>query len=98
MDIAHRMCCIEFEPVKGYKLPPPYFKIPRIDSGNLEVWWWQFITFDWFKLDTTHSMSYIHKAAIPDLRKRIEMAMNSNRPETEMSRIKEFYEPRRFDT
>lgn len=67
---------------------------------NEDVWWWQFLTFDMLKLDTNHSMAYTKREAIPALRKHITdpMIMNSNRPETEMSRIKPFYEPRRFDT
>jgi hypothetical protein len=65
---------------------------------DADIWWWQFLTFDMLKLDTTHSMAFVKKEAFPALRSKIEMVMNSNRPETEMSRIKEFYEPRRFDT
>lgn len=69
-----------------------------LDAKNPEIWWWQFLTFDWLKLNLTHSMSYIRKEAIPALCSRIEFVERSNRPETEMSRIKEFYDPRRFDT
>jgi len=65
---------------------------------NSDCWWWQFICFDILKLDITHSMAYTKKIAIPFLRSNINRVMNSNRPETEMSRIQEFHNPRRFDT
>lgn len=65
---------------------------------NKDIWWWQFLVFDWFKQDIGHQMSYTKKEAIPSLRKYIDKFMNDLRPETEMSRIKEFYEPRRFAT
>lgn len=67
-------------------------------AKNSDCWWWQFTMFDWFKLDIAHGTSFIKKEAIPILRANIEKAMNDNRPETAMSRIKEFYEPRRFET
>lgn len=69
-----------------------------LDAKNPDIWWWQFLTFDFLKLNITHSISYIKKEAIPHLRLKVELVEKSNRPETEMSRIKEFYEPRRFDT
>jgi hypothetical protein len=63
-----------------------------------DIWWWQFICFDMLKLDTTHSMSFIKREALPALRSNVKSFEHSNRPETELSRIKEFYNPRRFDT
>lgn len=63
-----------------------------------EIWWWQFTTFDWFKQDTNHAMAFIRKEALPALRSNISRFMDDIRPETEMSRIREFYEPRRFMT
>lgn len=65
---------------------------------NSDCWWWQFLTFDLLKLDTTHSMSFIKKAAIPALQQNVFKVLHSNRPETEMSRIDEFHNPRRLDT
>lgn len=65
---------------------------------NSDCWWWQFMTFDLLKLDLTHSMAYIKHNAIPALQANIDRVQHSNRPETEMSRIKELHEPRRFDT
>ncbi|TAL08185.1 MAG: hypothetical protein EPO02_13440 [Nitrospirae bacterium] len=69
-----------------------------VQAKNHDIWWWQFTLFDWFKLDIAHNTSFIKKEAIPALRANIEKFMHKNRPETEMSRIKEFYEPRRFET
>ena len=69
-----------------------------LDSKNPDIWWWQFTLFDWFKLDLTNNTSFIKKEAIPALRANIHKVMHLNRPETEVSRIREFYEPRRFET
>ena len=63
-----------------------------------EVWWWQFLTFDWFKQDTTHSMAFIRQPAIHALKKNIGRFSKSLRPETEVSRIDELHNPRRMDT
>lgn len=65
---------------------------------NPEIWWWQFIVFDWYKQDVNNSMAYISKKALPALRANIDEHLDSLRPETDMSRIKEFGNPRRFDT
>lgn len=63
------------------------------------TWWLQFLTFDWFKQDVTHGgVQYIKAEAIPHIKKRMNEAMNKDRPETHLSRIPEFYEPRRFDS
>jgi hypothetical protein len=63
-----------------------------------EIWWWQFLTFDWYKQDTTHSMSFIRKAALPFLRSNIDKFQRDLRPETRISRIPEFHDPRRMAT
>lgn len=62
------------------------------------IWWWQFLCFDWFKQDTNHAMSFIKREALPALRSNIDRFKKSIRPETDCSRIEEFYEPRRFAT
>lgn len=69
-----------------------------LDSLDKNIWWWQFITFDWYKQDITHSMAFIQQPAIQPLRDNIGRFINNLRPETESSRIKEFYNPRRMDT
>ncbi len=72
--------------------------LEAIKQINEEIWWWQFIVFDWYKQDIAHSLSFIRKEALPDLRQNADRFLNDLRPETELSRIKEFYEPRRFET
>lgn len=62
------------------------------------IWWWQFLTFDWFKQDVNHSMAYIKPAAFPALRKHIGDLQMDIRPETKISRIEEFHNPRRMAT
>lgn len=66
--------------------------------NNPDIWWWQFITFDWYKQDVNNSMAYISDKALPALRANVDKHLNSLRPETEMSRLKEFYNPRRMET
>lgn len=63
-----------------------------------QIWWWQFVTYDWYKQDTNHSMAFIRSEALPYLRDSIGQFFGSLRPETEISRIKDFYEPRRMES
>lgn len=70
----------------------------NIQASIEDVWWWQFQVFDWLKLDLTHSIGFIRQEALPALRLNVDRFLNSNRAETELSRVKEFYEPRRFAT
>ena len=65
---------------------------------NPDIWWWQFITFDWYKQDVSNSMAFITDNALPALKANIDKHLNSLRPETEMSRLEEFGNPRRFYT
>lgn len=67
-------------------------------QNQYDIWWWQFKVFDLLKLDSAHSIGYIRKEAIKDLVDNLAIMEYTNRPETEMSRIKQFYSPRRFDT
>lgn len=63
-----------------------------------DIWWWQFNTFDWYKQDVSNSIAFISKEALPALRANIDQHLTSLRPETEMSRIAEFGNPRRMQT
>lgn len=63
-----------------------------------DIWWWQFITFDWYKQDVSNSLAYISDKALPALRVNINSRLDSLRPETDMSRIPELFNPRRFKT
>lgn len=66
---------------------------------DAKIWWWQFQCFDWFRQNIGYGgIQYIYQEALPALRENIEAARYDERPETSLSRIREFYEPRRFDT
>ncbi len=62
-----------------------------------EYWWTQLQTFDWFKQTVMYGgVQVIKKEAIQYLRKYADSFKNSDRPETQLSRIDEFHSPRRF--
>lgn len=69
-----------------------------LESLDKVIWWWQFRFFDWYRQDMGHGMSFIREEALPALRENVDKFMKYIRPETELSRIKEFYNPRRFET
>lgn len=69
-----------------------------LTDNYTEVWWWQFLTFDWFKMDTNHSMAFVRTPALESLRNNIDKFLKNIRPETEISRIKELHNPRRMET
>lgn len=59
-------------------------------QGMGDVWWEQYLTFDMYKLDTTHGgIQLIKKEALPFLRRHISEFMHDERPETRMYRIEE---------
>lgn len=61
-----------------------------------KVWWVQFLTFDWFKQDTTHGgVQFIKAQAIPHLREAVREVKNDERPETSLFRLQKFENPRR---
>lgn len=64
-----------------------------------DIWWVQFLTFDWFKQDVTHGgVQFIKAEAIPHLRKHVEEAINKERPESYLYRLAAFHEPRRCES
>lgn len=64
-----------------------------------EQWWNQYLTFDWFKQNTGFGgVQFIKKEALSALLKNVRRFADAERPETELSRIKEFYNPRRFES
>lgn len=70
-----------------------------IASAHEYQWWIQYETFDWHKQDTTWGgVQFIKKEALPYLRANIDKYHNQERPETMISRIPEFHNPRRFDS
>lgn len=63
------------------------------------VWWYQARTYGWFSQDATHGGVQLYGArTLPILRAKIEEARHLERPETYMSRLDEFHNPRRFET
>ena len=67
-------------------------------SKDGTIWWWQFVVFDWYKMDIAHTTSFIRKVALPSMRLNINRFKLSLRPETDISRIKELHNPRRMQT
>ena len=64
-----------------------------------DVWWLQARTFDWWKQDIMYGgVQLIKKEALPVLRLRIKQYRFTERPETMMSRLEEFHNPRRFQS
>lgn len=68
----------------------------EIANKNSSAWWLQFLTYDWFKQDTTHGgISFIKQKAFTAIRKHINEHEYKERPETELYRLSEFHDPRR---
>lgn len=64
-----------------------------------ETWWQQYICFDWLKLNLSYGgVQAIRKVALPHLRKAVDSFHNEDRPETALSRIDPFHNPRRFQS
>lgn len=67
-------------------------------AKNLDpaIWWLQYMTFDWYKQDVTYGgVQFIRKEALPALREHVHEALELERPESYMFRLKEFHNPRR---
>lgn len=77
-----------------------YFTPAMLETLTIPyIWWWQFQSFDWFQQTVGFGgVQFIRKEALPYLRDSVESVQNSERPETELSRIPEFYNPRRFES
>lgn len=61
--------------------------------------WYQGLTFDWFKQDVTHGgVQFVRKGAIDIVLKHIDEAKNEDRPETHLTRLEDFHNPRTFET
>jgi hypothetical protein len=67
-------------------------------SDNKNIWWWQFVVYDWFKQDVSNSLAFIKKEALEALRNNIDRFNKDIRPETRSSRIDELCTPRRLET
>jgi hypothetical protein len=74
---------------------------PQFAKDHLipDAWWMQFLCFDWLKLDLAYGgTQLITKEALPALRANVDNVHAHDRPETALSRIEEFYNPRRFQS
>ena len=61
------------------------------------AWWAQAQCFDMYKQDEMYGgVQLIGKECLPALRKHIPRQLQAERPETAMSRLEDFYAPRRF--
>lgn len=64
-----------------------------------DVWWVQYLTYDWYKQNSTHGgVQFIKKEALPVLRSRVDYFKGQDRPETMLFRVSEFHNPRRCIT
>jgi len=64
-----------------------------------ELWWYQALCFGWFAQDLIHGgIQFIRKQALPAIRQHIKEAENQDRPESYLSRLAEFHNPRVFGT
>lgn len=63
------------------------------------IWWVQYVTFDWYKQDIGHGgVQFIKKECLPALRANIGNNLSAERPESQMYRLAEFNDPRRCIT
>lgn len=64
-----------------------------------DAWWIQFKCYGWFSQDLIWGgVQYVRREALPALRANIGQHKRSSRPETAMTRLPEFYGPRRFQS
>lgn len=73
--------------------------ISQATLAHPDAWWIQFRSWCWYSQGLIYGgVQFIKKEALPALRANIGHFKDISRPETEISRIKEFYEPRRFES
>ena len=62
-------------------------------------WWHCGLGYDWYHQDIgAISVHWVKQQALPYLKTNIDKFENAERPETELTRIEEFMNPRRFET
>lgn len=73
--------------------------IKSIREQMTHEYWYQFQCYGWFKQDLIWGgVQFYRKESLPALRENIDSAEHDERPETTMSRIKDFHNPRRFQS
>jgi hypothetical protein len=86
---------IDADVVVNQNFKPDYLQSLALD----DAWWVQFKTYDWLKQDLSYGgVQFYKKAALKALRKNVEQYHDADRPETQLSRLPEFHNPRRFIT
>lgn len=64
-----------------------------------DLWWYQSLTFDWWKQDITHGgIQLIRKQALPAIKRHINEIERLDRPESYLYRLQEFHNPRKCGT
>lgn len=73
--------------------------VQKLVNLQSQAWYIQCYAWDWLKQDLTHSTpSFIRKEALPAIRNHLEEIIDLDRPETYLTRLPEFYSPRRHET
>ncbi len=99
LKVIYDMADYNFIRVDADVIPNQNLTEACINYARPEVWWIQFLTFDWYKQDVTHGgVQLIKREAIPYLREKIANSLGLERPETYMFRIPEFHNPRRCES
>lgn len=92
----------DFVRVDADVVPNRNFMLKTLYMANakfLDAWWIQFLCYDWLKQYHSYGgVQFIRKEALPALRSNVDSFHNADRPETQLSRIAEFYKPRRFES
>lgn len=88
----------DFTRVDADVVPNRNFTVENVrKQEHPDAWWIQFRTFGWYSQTPIYGgVQFIKKEAIPYLRKSIDKYIYAERPETQVARIEEFYNPRRF--
>lgn len=72
-------------------------KFTTLDDFDRDIWWIQGRCFGWYSQDVIHGgVQFIRREALEHLRLWVDAFQNAERPETELSRIRAFHNPRRF--
>lgn len=76
--------------------PENILEIAKQDEFK-DAWWIQFNVYEWYRQTLGYGgVQFIKQQAIPILLKRVDEMKYAERPETELTRIAEMYNPRRF--
>lgn len=89
----------DFVRVDADVIPNRNLTSDSLNASPNHKWWIQYQTYDWFKQDLAWGgIQFVKKDALPYLRDNVGRFMEVDRPETQLSRIDEFFKPRRFES